>query len=135
MNMHFALDPAFDNEYMNTAHRAHFKKVLSDWKGHLLEEVAGAARQMANSAANDADPVDRASQTEELQVAVRTQDRRRRLIGKIDKSIDSLDREDYGFCQACGVEIGIQRLHARPTATHCFDCKSLAELKERQVHG
>jgi DnaK suppressor protein len=135
MNIHFALDPAFNDDYMNPAHRAHFKRVLSSWKGQLLEEVAGAASQMANSAANDADPVDRASQAEELQVAVRTQDRRRRLIDKIDSSIDSLDREDYGYCEACGEDIGIQRLHARPTATHCFDCKTLAELKERQVHG
>ena len=135
MNIRVALDPAFNDEYMSAAHQAHFKRVLYNWRRQLLEEVAGAASQMANSAANDADPVDLASQAEELQVAVRTQDRRRRLIDKIDSSIGSLDSKDYGYCEACGVEIGIQRLHARPTATQCFDCKSLEEQKERQVHG
>jgi DnaK suppressor protein len=135
MNSKVAHDPALGQDYMNDAHRTHFKQLLSNWKRQLLEEAAGTARMMATGAANDADPIDRATQAEELNMEVRTQDRRRRLISKINSSIDLIKHDEYGYCEACGVEIGMLRMRARPTATQCIDCKSLEELKERQVHG
>jgi DnaK suppressor protein len=82
-----------------------------------------------------ADPVDRASQEEEFAFELRTRDRERKLISKITISIEKIKQDDYGWCDACGCEIGIKRLEARPTATHCIDCKTLDEIKEKQLHG
>ena len=78
---------------------------------------------------------DRATQEEEFALALRTRDRERKLIRKIDKSIAEIDSGDYGFCETCGVEIGLRRLEARPTATQCIDCKTLSEIKEKQAWG
>jgi DnaK suppressor protein len=135
MNTKIALSPTINLDYMNEAQRAHFKGILSNWKLQLLDETAATARMMAIGAANDADPIDRATQTEELHMEVRTQNRRRRLISKINASIDLIDHNEYGYCATCGIEIGLLRMQARLTATQCIDCKSLEELKERQVHG
>ncbi|WP_288590012.1 RNA polymerase-binding protein DksA, partial [Marinobacter sp. UBA5687] len=88
---------------------------------------------MQEDAANYADPSDRATQEEEFSLELRTRDRERKLIKKIDQTIDRIDKDDYGFCDQCGVEIGIRRLEARPTATLCIDCKTLAEIRERQT--
>ena len=135
MNTKIAHKPTLGLDYMNAAQRAHFRGLLANWKLQLLEEAAGTSRMMATGAANDADPIDRATQTEELHMEVRTQDRRRRLISKINSSIDLIDHDEYDYCEACGIEIGLLRMQARPTATQCIDCKSLEELKERQAHG
>ena len=78
-------------------------------------------------------PNDRASQEEEFNLELRTRDRERKLIKKIEKTLDLIDKGDYGYCTACGVEIGIRRLEARPTADLCIDCKTLAEIKELGV--
>jgi len=88
---------------------------------------------MQEDAANYADPSDRATQEEEFSLELRTRDRERKLIKKIDQTIDRIDKDDYGFCDQCGVEIGTRRLEARPTATLCIDCKTLAEIRERQT--
>ncbi|GIR72242.1 MAG: RNA polymerase-binding transcription factor DksA [Halieaceae bacterium] len=90
---------------------------------------------MKDEAANFPDPADRATQEEEFSLELRTRDRERKLIKKIDSTLDRLQNDDYGYCDACGIEIGIQRLEARPTATMCIDCKTLAEIKERQELG
>jgi DnaK suppressor protein len=90
---------------------------------------------MRDEAANFPDPADRASQEEEFSLELRTRDRERKLIKKIDKTIEQIESDDYGFCDACGVEIGIKRLEARPTATQCVDCKTLAEIKEKQTRA
>ncbi|MGK0473727.1 MAG: DnaK suppressor protein [Candidatus Azotimanducaceae bacterium] len=121
------------DHYMNEEQRGHFKLALSNWKQQLLEEDSNAIRSLANGASNDADPADRASQAEELDLVVRTQARLRRLVRKIDSSIKLIDQNDYGYCEACGVEIGLLRLQARLTACQCIDCKSIAELKELQI--
>ena len=120
-------------EYMNDEQGAHFKKILLAWKLELMEEVDRTVHHMKEDAANYADPSDRATQEEEFSLELRTRDRERKLIKKIDKTVDRIKELDYGFCDSCGVEIGIRRLEARPTATLCIDCKTLAEIKERQT--
>ena len=121
--------------FMNETQRAHFKSILLNWRNELMEEVDRTVSHMKNEAANYPDPSDRASQEEEFSLELRTRDRERKLIRKIEKTIDLIDQDDYGYCDTCGVEIGIRRLEARPTANQCIDCKTLDELKERQLHG
>jgi RNA polymerase-binding transcription factor len=121
-------------EYMNTEQVVHFRKILLAWKRELMEEVDRTVHHMQDEAANFPDPNDRATQESEFSMELRTRDRERKLIKKIDEAIGKLDAEDYGYCEACGVEIGIRRLEARPTATLCIDCKTLDEIRERQ-HG
>lgn len=120
-------------EYMNADQREHFKNLLLAWKKELMEEVDRTVSYMRDEAANFPDPADRATQEEEFSLELRTRDRERKLIKKIDKTIEQIDADDYGFCEACGVEVGIRRLEARPTATLCVDCKTLAEIKEKQT--
>jgi len=118
---------------MNEKQLEHFKDLLLAWKNELMEEVDRTVSHMQDEASNFPDPADRASQEEEFSLELRTRDRERKLIKKIDKTIEQIDADDYGFCDSCGVEIGIRRLEARPTATQCVDCKTLAEIKEKQV--
>ena len=120
-------------EYMNDAQLKHFKQILLNWKQELMEEVDRTVHHMKEDASNFADPSDRATQEEEFSLELRTRDRARKLIKKIGKTVDRIEDDDYGFCDSCGVEIGIRRLEARPTATLCIDCKTLAEIKERQT--
>lgn len=122
-------------EYMNADQKAHFRDLLVSWKKELMEEVDRTVSHMKDEAANFPDPADRASQEEEFSLELRARDRERKLIKKIDQTIDRLDERDYGYCDTCGVEIGLRRLEARPTATQCVDCKSLDEIKEKQLHG
>ena len=127
--------PKRGEKYMNEQQRAHFKSILRNWKSDLMQEVDRTVNHMKDEAANFPDPADRATQEEEFSLELRTRDRERKLIKKIDSTMDLIDQNDYGYCEACGVEIGIQRLEARPTATQCIDCKTLAEIKERQEMG
>ncbi len=120
-------------EYMNDAQQEHFKGILFAWRDELLEEMNRTVSHMQDEAANFPDPADRASQEEEFSLELRTRDRERKLIKKIDSTLDLIEAEDYGYCDTCGVEIGIRRLEARPTATQCIDCKTLAEIKEKQT--
>jgi len=122
-------------EYMNTKQLEHFRTVLNAWKDELMQEVDRTVGHMKDDAANFPDPADRASQEEEFSLELRTRDRERKLIKKIDESLNEVDTGDYGYCETCGVEIGIRRLEARPTATQCIDCKSLDEIKEKQIKG
>ncbi len=111
----------------------HFDQILRNWKRDLMEEVDRTVHHMKDEASNFPDPADRASQEEEFSLELRTRDRERKLIKKIEQTLGRLDEGDYGYCDSCGVEIGIRRLEARPTATLCIDCKTLAEIKERQM--
>ena len=122
-------------EYMSPEQVAHFTKILQAWRNQLREEVDRTVHHMQDEAANFPDPVDRASQEEEFSLELRNRDRERRLIKKIEKTLDKLKEDDFGFCESCGVEIGIRRLEARPTADFCIDCKTLAEIKEKQMMG
>jgi RNA polymerase-binding transcription factor len=122
-------------EYMNEKQLEHFRCILNAWKEELMAEVDRTVGHMKDDAANFPDPADRASQEEEFSLELRTRDRERKLIKKIDESMNEVDTGEYGFCETCGVEIGIRRLEARPTATQCIDCKSLDEIKEKQNKG
>ena len=127
--------PKRNEEYMSENQHAHFRAILMEWRRELMEEVDRTVSHLKDEAANYPDPSDRASQEEEFSLELRTRDRERKLIRKIEKTLELIDHDDYGFCETCGIEIGIRRLEARPTATECIDCKTLAELKERQLHG
>ena len=120
-------------EYMNEKQSEHFRQILLAWKRELMEEVDRTVHHMQDEAANFPDPNDRATQESDFSMELRTRDRERKLIKKIDESLMNLDNEDYGYCDACGVEIGIRRLEARPTATQCIDCKTLDEIREKQM--
>ena len=120
---------------MSEPQREHFRGILLSWKSVLMEEVDRTVSHMKDEAANFPDPADRATQEEEFSLELRTRDRERKLIKKIDGTIDLIDADDYGYCEVCGVEIGIQRLEARPTASQCIDCKTLDEIKEKQQMG
>jgi DnaK suppressor protein len=120
-------------EYMSEAMRAHFTKILNQWKQELMQEVDRTVDHMKDEAANFPDPADRASQEEEFSLELRARDRERKLIKKIDKTLQLIEDEEYGWCDSCGIEIGIRRLEARPTADLCIDCKTLAEIKEKQI--
>ncbi len=128
-------EPKKGEEYMNEAQLAHFKNILQQWKNQLMQEVDRTVHHMQDEAANFPDPADRATQEEEFSLELRTRDRERKLIRKIDSTIDRIDADDYGYCDACGVEIGIRRLEARPTAELCIDCKTLDEIKEKLQMG
>lgn len=120
-------------EYMSDQQVEHFANILHNWKRELMEEVDRTVNHMQDEAANFPDPADRASQEEEFSLELRTRDRERKLIKKINDTLARIEEGDYGYCDSCGVEIGIRRLEARPTATLCIDCKTLAEIKERQL--
>ncbi|HIF51032.1 MAG TPA: RNA polymerase-binding protein DksA [Thiotrichaceae bacterium] len=120
-------------EFMGKKQTEHFRMLLNAWKDELLAGVDRTVHHMQDEAANFPDPNDRATQEEEFSLELRTRDRERKLIRKIDEAILSLDSGDYGYCEVCGIEISIGRLEARPTATQCIDCKTLDEIKERQL--
>lgn len=125
--------PKKNEEYMNEQQRAHFMNILTSWRKQLVEEVSRTVDHMKDEAANFPDPADRATQEEEFSLELRARDRERKLLKKIDKSIKEIEDGDYGFCQGCGVDIGIKRLEARPTATLCIDCKTVDEIREKQL--
>ena len=120
-------------EYMNDKQVEHFRSILLAWKRDLMEEVDRTVHHMQDDAANFPDPNDRATQESEFSMELRARDRERKLIKKIDESIRHLDNDEFGYCEACGVEIGVKRLEARPTATLCIDCKILDEIREKQI--
>ena len=120
-----------DEDYMNDQQKAHFRAILVAWKEELMEEGRRAVSNMQDEPLNLPDPNDRASQEEEFTISLRARDRERKLIRKIDKALERLNLDEYGYCEACGVEIGLRRLEARPTAELCIDCKHLEEQKEK----
>jgi len=118
---------------MNARQRSHFRKILEHLKAELSEEIDRTVHTMQDEATVFADPNDRASQESDMTLELRNRDRERKLIKKIDETIARIDADEYGYCDSCGVEIGLKRLEARPTATLCIDCKTLDEMREKQV--
>lgn len=118
-------------EYMNEKQEAHFRVILEKWRTSLMEEVDRTVHHMKDDAANFPDPNDRASQETEFSIELRTRDRERKLLKKINEALDAIDAHEYGFCESCGAEIGIRRLEARPTANLCIECKTLEEIREK----
>ena len=120
-------------KYMNDKQVEHFRDILLAWKNNLIEEVSRTIHLMQDENINHPDPNDRASQETDMSLELRNRDRERKLLKKIDSTVIRLDNGDYGWCDRCGIEIGIRRLEARPTAELCVDCKTLNEIKERQM--
>ena len=127
--------PKKNEEYMSEGQLEHFRKILLAWKEELMSEVDRTLNTMQDENTALPDVNDRATQEEEFAIELRTRDRERKLIRKIEQSIEAIQNDDYGFCETCGIEIGLRRLEARPTATLCIDCKTLAEIKEKQNNG
>lgn len=120
-------------EYMNANQRAHFRKILEAWITELSQDIDSTLQSMQDEQTVFADPNDRATQESDMALELRNRDRERKLIKKINDTLARIDSEDYGYCESCGVEIGLERLQARPTATLCVECKTLEEIRERQI--
>jgi DnaK suppressor protein len=122
-------------KYMNAKQKEHFLSILHSWQGQLQLEQDRTADKLQKNATNFPDEADRATHEEEFTLELRTRERERKLLSKINESVDDLKIDDYGYCASCGIEIGIRRLEARPTATRCIDCKTIEEIHERQKYG
>jgi DnaK suppressor protein len=124
--------PKKTEEYMSLKMRQHFTKILGLLRQQIMEGADRTVTHMKDDAINYPDPNDRASQEEEFRLELRTRDRERKLLKKIEEALQLLNDKEYGYCEVCGVEIGLRRLEARPTATLCIDCKTLDEIREKQ---
>ena len=124
-----------NEKYMNAKQQKHFQDILGTWKEQLQIEQDRTADKIQQNVSHFPDESDRATHEEEFTLELRTRERERKLLSKINESIDDLKSDDYGYCSSCGIEIGIRRLEARPTATRCIDCKTIEEIHERQQYG
>ena len=120
-------------KYMNSDQVEHFRSTLNAWRDSLINQLTRPVHHIQDETENHADPNDRASQETEFTLELRSRDRERKLLKKIDGSLAQLDKSEYGYCESCGEEIGLHRLEARPTANLCIDCKSLAEIREKKI--
>jgi DnaK suppressor protein len=118
--------------YMSKEQLEHFRQILLSWKRDLMEEVDRTVSHMKDEAANFPDPNDRATQEEEFSLELRTRDRERKLIRKIDEALKRVEDGSYGYCLETGEEIGIKRLEARPVATLTIEAQERRERRERQ---
>ena len=124
-----------NEKYMNAVQKKHFQEILASWKEQLQIEQDRTADKIQKNVSHFPDESDRATHEEEFTLELRTRERERKLLSKISESIEDLKSDDYGYCASCGIEIGIRRLEARPTATRCIDCKTIEEIHERQQYG
>ena len=124
-----------NEKYMNSGQKKHFQEILASWKEQLQIEQDRTADKIQKNVSHFPDESDRATHEEEFTLELRTRERERKLLSKISESIEDLKSDDYGYCASCGIEIGIRRLEARPTATRCIDCKTIEEIHERQQYG
>lgn len=121
-------------KFMGKKQQVHFRAVLEAWKNELRSEINKTVTELRTEHENHPDPNDRASQETDMSLELRSRDREGKLIKKIDEALKRVDDGDYGYCESCGIDIGVQRLEARPTADQCIDCKTLAEIRERQMN-
>ena len=124
-----------NEKYMNAKQQQHFQDILASWREQLQIEQDRTADKIQKNVSHFPDESDRATHEEEFTLELRTRERERKLLSKINESIEDLKSDDYGYCASCGIEIGIRRLEARPTATRCIDCKTIEEIHERQQYG
>lgn len=120
-------------KYMNNKQQDHFRDILKAWRQELLDEIYRTVNQLRDEPDNPPDPNDRASQETDMTLELRSRDRESKLIKKIDEALERIEKAEYGCCDLCGVDIGIERLEARPTAELCIDCKTLDEIREKQM--
>ena len=125
--------PKKNEEYMGPAQIEHFRSILQGWLSELKTETNRTVVHMQDETANHPDPTDRASQETDMALELRGRDRDRKLIKKIEDTIVYLKSGDFGFCETCGEDIGLKRLEARPTASLCIDCKTVDEIREKQL--
>ena len=118
-------------EYMNEAQVEHFRRILQNWKGELMREVDRTVHHMQDEAANFPDPNDRATQESEFSLELRTRDRERKLLKKVQQSIARIDSGEYGWCEETGEPIGVPRLLARPTATLSLEAQERREMRQK----
>ena len=121
--------------YMSKSQLNHFRSILNEWKTELSQDIDRTVHTMQDELTSYADPNDRASQESDMALELRNRDRERKLIKKIEETLRNIESQDYGYCIGCGEEIGLKRLEARPTATLCIDCKTLDEMREKQMAG
>jgi DnaK suppressor protein len=134
LRKHFSpYTPGKGEEYMSEKQLAHFRAMLESIRREMMEDIDRTVHTMQDEATVFADPNDRASQESDMALELRNRDRERRLIKKINETLARIDAGEYGYCDSCGVEIGLKRLEARPTANLCIDCKTLEEIRERQM--
>ncbi|BGI51080.1 MAG: RNA polymerase-binding protein DksA [Arsenophonus endosymbiont of Ceratovacuna japonica] len=124
-----------NEKYMNENQLIYFNRILKAWRDQLIKDVDRNVNNMQDKSVNFPDPIDRAVQEEEFNLELRNRDREYKLIKKIEKTLKKINNKDFGYCEICGIEIGIRRLEARPTASLCIDCKTLAEIREKQMTG
>ena len=124
--------PSEREEYMSDKQLQHFRQILLEWKKQLMADVNQTVHHLQDDVENYPDPNDRATQEQEITIELRTRDRERQLIKKIDRAIITIDTGEYGFCVSCGSEIGLRRLEARNTATKCIECKTQDEIREKR---
>ena len=127
------IDKAAEEEYMSVSQRAHFKEMLEQWRAEILAEGQRTREHMSESNQNTtADLNDRATMEEEFSLELRARDRERKMLAKIEAALQRIKRDEFGWCESCGEEIGLGRLEARPTAELCIDCKEIAERQEKK---
>ncbi|WP_075431822.1 RNA polymerase-binding protein DksA [Buchnera aphidicola] len=122
-----------DEEYMNEMQIKHFKKILETWKKEVTKVIQKNIFIMKDKHINLPDPIDRAAQEENFNLELRKRDRDYKIIKKINETLKRVESNTFGYCGICEIEIGIRRLEARPTAYLCIDCKTLAELRKKQI--
>ena len=125
--------PKMNEKFMSKSQIKHFIKILNEWKLELSKDIDRTVNNMQVELTAYADPNDRASQESDMALELRNRDRERKLIKKIDRTLLNISNDEYGYCNGCGEEIGLNRLLARPTATLCIDCKTLDEIRERKM--
>lgn len=124
-----------DEDYMSKEMQEHFRGILNHLKQQIMNTSDHTINHMKNEREQCSDELDLAAQEEAFRLELRERDRERKLLKNVERSLDDLDKNEYGYCVECGSEIGLKRLEARPTATMCIDCKSFAELKEKRTSG
>lgn len=125
-----AYEPAKNEGFMSVGQTKHFQIKLNTWRDQLISDAESTITHIQEDSNPVADINDRATLEEEFALELRTRDRERKLISKIEKTLHIIDLGDYGYCKTCGAEISLVRLEARPTADECIDCKTIAERKE-----
>jgi DnaK suppressor protein len=125
--------PSTDEEYMNPAQLEYFRQKLTVWRDELVVESRETINNLQSEVRDVGDEAERATRETENSLELRTRDRYRKLINKINKTLTRLDEGDYGYCEETGEEIGLARLEARPIATLCLDAQERWEIRQKQM--
>ncbi len=125
--------PKKNEEYMSHEQQEYFRQKLLWWQEQIFKDQGSTVTHLKGEALNFPDLIDRASMVEGYNLELKARDRERKFLKKIEESLERLENGEYGYCDDCGSEIGLERLEARPTANQCIDCKTIDEIKEKQA--